>query len=110
MSAAGLTVIAATAALVLGTPASADLSGPRSGDLASQVERSKAREASTAERVGQIEARLAAASARSDGLAVALGQIAVGHLLTGRPKAPRRREPHPPELVAAVTSTAEGQS
>ena len=30
-------------------------------------------------------------------LAVALGQIAVGHLLTARPKVPRRPEPRPPE-------------
>ena len=49
-------------------------------------------------------------------LAVALGQIAVGHLLTARPKVPRRTEPRPPEPAAVAskgTSTlasAEAQS
>jgi len=49
-------------------------------------------------------------------LAVALGQIAVGHLLTARPKVPRRTEPRPPEPATAAsngTSTlasAEAQS
>ena len=45
-------------------------------------------------------------------LAVALGQIAVGHLLTARPKTPQRAEPHPPgpQATAAFQGTSTGTS